>query len=404
MQGDRVCANARSDLRTRSRRHRVDVPAEPDARLPTVGGMATSRVRVRKPASGVGLGILTVAVGLIVPSPLAFGLAFRTESPVPLAGLLVAPFLFALALSAICQRSRTVLVLTTGFVIACAVGATVVVRLIASSRPLALFELVDVATGAIGVGAAIGLLAMAYGALAVGVMALFRFAVWRVVDQDGTLCSRCGYPVAQSDSPTCPECGVVRASNSARERTHRLTNWVSRRRRAWIGGVAALLVAAIAWLVALELPFARFDRTFGESRGWTVAGDEIIRNAPSAGFGVAHRRQRMMTTDTDRAMVTVQVGRSSAIAPMWMRISIPHARQVIVDAAGQRREANLFTDVPPTEIDRVLRDGVPPRVIDGLIARSRTPAGPPITMAIEEFGRLHVPWRTIVEADSPEQP
>lgn len=207
-----------------------------------------------------------------------------------------------------------------------------------------------------------------------------------------------GVPVAQTDPPRycwvcayergaidpCPECGTGAGSASAWLQGEAAA-WRSVRRAA-LPALVALAVgfcAYAAWRVQADtLPTLRFVRAFGAERGWTPAYAYIDHLYPPSPQGLRGRYLNSMGFTRElgdgsgrmilvsyRALVPgglpvmqVRLCAEATLPPGW-----PAGAQRMTDWGAP---GTIVADLNREQAERVVRHGVPPSLIDAMIAKA----------------------------------
>ncbi len=370
--------------------------------------MSTPRLRVRKPVSVRGLLVVAVLVGMLLGGiaeaswfvvwPVTYRLASWLVLSDPMAGfmmlasafviaMLLLALLFMIVIAASCQRLLVNAAASAAMVATFVVTTTLLdfltppfQSIVAGANEDLYFDLIGFAVG-VTVAPAIA------AGVAVIVALLVRTFVWRTIDQDGTLCFRCGYSLAQSSATMCPECGApADGGGRVRHRAHRLTHWLGHRWR-WLSiALIALVIGAIGWIILLEIPFIRFERSFAT---WTT-GEPVVRlDFARPDYVLAANRERRVREGDDNVTVCVSLIRPSSVTRAILRVTVVFEDPATVDQhalrsfdshaldsfslrASRVQEGFQVVTTPPRDVAaHILHDGLDEALIARLVESAR---------------------------------
>jgi hypothetical protein len=353
--------------------------------------MSHLRVRVRPPHSHRGLLVLSAVIAAVLVVPTAVFSATWMYLPQAIflrgnwlliinltqLGLILVPFFtFVVWLSRQCQHTSWV----------AATGAAywfVLVLMVLLANSLSMphwgFDPLHQLLMAFAVASLIGAVA------AIVVMKIYRMFFRRVIEQDGTLCSACGYPVSRSKSANCPECGEQHRPATT-TRGERAIAACARNGRAILVAMLVLFTLGYGWAILAE----RQHRTLGEN-----FGDMWIRSDRPAFFdddrsaSAVYRPIRIGRHDAE-AILMLEQTHAFCRPDLELRIAYVQSGQDVWPFA-QHGSAIITIAVPREQFREVLRHGPPDTAIARLIETAETEGWLPVEHSPERK-RIVVDW------------
>ncbi len=347
--------------------------------------MGTDRIRVRAPIAVAGVLILIAMLGQFCGVALAlaadslmtllFRIAYETGATWNIVAigqttLLVlfvgTPTSIIVLILTGCQRWRVVLGGAALLGITMTLGAAITSLLLEPYTPVTAVPSSRFWSALRELGVVLVVLPILVIVLAAILRTVFRFVAYRVIEQDGTLCGRCGYRLVDPTTARCPECGTDDPTRIFRPPSvTRFARAVARRRALWSAVVVGLFLGAITWIAALEAPFVQFRRTFG---AWGDGQLIMMEQPPGSPWVWALRREFPVDADL---FLSVNLNRASSTSSLrlWVRLG-----QTDVGTASM--VAPVALELRGDERDRVLRDGVPEATIERMRAAHAARAAP----------------------------
>jgi hypothetical protein len=204
---------------------------------------------------------------------------------------------------------------------------------------------------------------------------LIRSLLFTIVEQDGTLCPRCGYRLGSAAITTCPECGTpADAPVLAFVRLHRASGWLQRRASllAALLGAAMLVPLAIA-LHYRTLPAARFLAAFPRTEN-TGRGIMMLRNQPSGWHDSSCMTAWVpLAGNPTRALIILYIpDRRSPLPPMRLAVAATPVPPLAANMSPQINYGSpeIGCDLPRELAERIIREGLPPALIQALAAEA----------------------------------
>lgn len=354
--------------------------------------MSASRVRVRLPHSHWGLALLSVWLGALASIPLVFAaigpewITLRMTESTYIAIAMVPVLLFVAWLVTQCHHQAGIAPASASYAIS--FYTFLVVPICLHFPFIFVYSGINWMTPA---GAVIAVCTVTI--LSLVALGVCRSFVFRLVEQDGTLCEVCAYPAGRSRSTRCPECGSPANEAPTTSRTSRLIEWIARHRLFSIGPPAAIIVIGIVWL----LLSARDHRLLGND-SWDGGPWETVFWSLSAplDFGPATCAHQPFS-EGSVMHIAVDLAQRSAWQSRHMRIRIA-SRQSLASTGRPRSFEIVNGDpviqciVPPEHITAVLRNGPPAELISRLQRAAEQADWKPADQwyAVREI--IEVPW------------
>jgi hypothetical protein len=275
------------------------------------------------------------------------------------AALALVPFLaFLIWLPRHCQHVRWVAAAGATYSLSITLFAFVLADL---AYPYNAFDALPYYLPLIPVGPVIG------SAMALAACGLQRSFVSQLLEQDGTLCSHCGYPARRSGSVTCPECERA-CTVIARSRSERLIHWFGFHNRRVLGTLATIVALGYGVVYWTNREHQTLGRTFGEE--WTHSRHQVVTGMGSRKRGTA--TYRPVGTDGGSGVVVVALSHR----PSWRKreLSVALGHIVRVSPGGNDLIASgnpaVYVHVPREHQRRLLRHGPPEHIIQRLLQRA----------------------------------
>lgn len=231
-----------------------------------------SRIRVRPPHPHAGLVLLEAILGLshgllicvLIGNPIVFALCATPLVIVVAAVVLVLVFvpasLNAGQLVQCCNHLKWLVLM--GQIYGTSFGFSVYLWLV-STNPMVAARPVRTGIECLVWLATTGLVAVSFVLVH---LLFFRARGLVLIEQDGTLCPHCAYPVRRSTSERCPECGTpVNAPTKRHAMLGLLAGYIQRSPHLFGTPLALIVVCSIAAVIWCQYPYARFVSRFPSS-------------------------------------------------------------------------------------------------------------------------------------------
>lgn len=211
-----------------------------------------------------------------------------------------------------------------------------------------------------------------------------------LVEQDGTLCVKCGYCIARSPSKRCSECGTpVETPVRRLGRIQRLAEFLGSRARQMAYFATLLVTAGVAFVVWHQLPVWRFSSTIageeqftfsqyvplgGQSRGLFDIGPEIGRAVDvgsSAGFLITHLHRPAFYKEP-----LVQLRLATKVS-----FGGPAGTTGQPNYYFQEGDPRVICELDEAQTRHVLKHDIPQGLIDAMVEAAEAAGWSPVTLA-----------------------
>ncbi len=225
-----------------------------------------------------------------------------------------------------------------------------------------------------------------------------------LVEQDGTLCVKCGYCIARSPSKRCSECGT-RVETPVRRlgRIQRLAEFLGSHARQMAYLAALLVTVGAAFVVWHQLPVWRFSRTIAGEEQFTFSQYVPVGGQSSGLFDIGPETGREVEVGSSVGSLIAHLHRPAFYKAPLVQLRL--ATRVSFGApAGNTGQPNYYfqegdprvvCELNEAQTRHVLKHDIPQGLIDALVEAAEEAGWAQVTLA--------APWPTkpdvVVAAD-----
>ncbi|MCH8970109.1 MAG: hypothetical protein IIA66_13455 [Planctomycetes bacterium] len=209
-----------------------------------------------------------------------------------------------------------------------------------------------------------------------------------LVEQDGTLCVKCGYCIAQSPSERCSECGApVDTALRQLGRVQRFAEFLGSRTRQMAYLAAFLVSVGAAFLAWHHLPVWRFSSTIAREEQYTISQYVPVGGQSRGVLGLGPEVAREVTIGTLTGVLVVHLHRPAFYkAPLvQLRLATKVPFPGVVGIASQSGYflldgiPRVVCELNEIQTRSVLKHDIPQRLIDALVEAAEEAGWTPAT-------------------------